>query len=155
MSRRCRRPRCRHFTQTGTASVVEGVEFPARRLRRLWGEQFVPPPRGRCGAGWCERSLRSIVGALHSLPVLRGATQEHSNPTGACPRSGRSVLGCWGGNHSPNDLIFDRGSLAEAAYRLDVATARRVAYDLREAADVAERHRRAGWPASAGGLEAS
>ena len=31
-------------------------------------------------------------------------------------------------------LIFDRGSLAEALYRLDVATARRVTYDLREAA---------------------
>jgi hypothetical protein len=51
-------------------------------------------------------------------------------------------------------LIFDRGSLAETMYTLDVATARRVAYDLREAADVAERHRRAGWPASAGALDA-
>lgn len=34
-------------------------------------------------------------------------------------------------------LIFDRGTLAEAVYTLDAATARRVAYDLREAADVA------------------
>jgi hypothetical protein len=50
-------------------------------------------------------------------------------------------------------LIFDRGTLAEAVYTLDAATARRLAYDLREAADVAERHQRTGWPASAGGLE--
>lgn len=50
-------------------------------------------------------------------------------------------------------LTFDPGSVAETSYTLDVASARRLAYDLREAADVAERHRRAGWPASAGGLE--
>ena len=50
-------------------------------------------------------------------------------------------------------IAFDPGTLAEAEYTLDVSTARRLAYDLRDAADVAERHQRGGWPAAAAGLE--
>jgi hypothetical protein len=68
-------------------------------------------------------------------------------------RSGVVAITVRGGVVDDVSEVFDRGTLAEAVYTLDAATARRLAYDLREAADVAERHQRTGWPASAGGLE--
>jgi hypothetical protein len=46
-------------------------------------------------------------------------------------------------------ITFDSAT----SYTFNAAAARRLAYDLREAADVAERHQRTGWPASAGWLE--